>query len=95
MIVVAVVLCCLGLFILLCKHLEDVVHRVVKWQRKSHERISTLEVNDFAQDARLDNQQKHIKRLREDVKEMGKDIGWTDDDRKTQVMKTKDPTDPE
>jgi len=96
MIIVAIVLVCVGLFILFCKTLEDDVGKVVEYQRQTHERISvvhdrvsTIEQHEYAQDARLDHQQKQLKGLREDVSEMGKDIGWKDDNRKTQVMKQK------
>ncbi len=102
MIVLAAVFCCLGLFIIFCKMLEERVNKVVGFQKKihdvqrqTHERISSLEVHEHAQDARLDRTQNVVRRLREDVNEMGKDIGWKDDDRKTQVMKqkNKDPDD--
>jgi hypothetical protein len=94
MIVVAVVLCCLALFILLCKSLEDTISRVIAWatawQRRTDERISTLEDHDYAQDARLDKQQDTLKSVKGELKEMGKDVGWSDDNRKTQVMKLED-----
>lgn len=93
MIIALVVVCCVVLFIILCKNLEDTVNRVSSYQRKTHERISQIEQHEYAQDARLDRHQKVIGRIREDVNEMGKDIGWKDDDRKTRVMKAKDSDD--
>lgn len=90
MIIALVVVCCIVLFIILCKNLEDTVNRVSNYQRKTHERISQIEQHEYAQDARLDRHQKVISNIRSDVNEMGKDIGWKDDDRKTRVMKQKD-----
>lgn len=95
MIVLAIVLCCLGLFVILCKQLEERVDKVVGYQRKTFDRISQIEVHEHKQDARLDRQQGLIQNLRTDVNEMGKDIGWKDDDRKTRVMKQKSPTEPD
>lgn len=102
MIVTVIILCCVGLFVILCKQLESRVDRVVDFSRKTHERISRIELHEneqdqhlYAHDSRLDRQQKIVTRLQQDVGEMGKDIGWKDDDRKTQVMrqKNKDPDD--
>ena len=93
MIIALVVVCCVVLFIILCKNLEDTVNRVSSYQRKTHERISQIEQHEYAQDARLDRHQKVIKDIRSDVNEMGKDIGWKDDDRRTRVMKKKDSDD--
>ena len=93
MIIALVVVCCVVLFIILCKNLEDTVNRVSSYQRKTHERISQIEQHEYAQDARLDRHQKVIKDIRSDVTEMGKDIGWKDDDRRTRVMKKKDSDD--
>lgn len=90
MIAALVVVVCVVLFIILCKNLEDTVNRVSSYQRKTHERISQIEQHEYAQDARLDRHQKAIGLIRADVNEMGKDIGWKDDDRKTRVMKMKE-----
>lgn len=93
MIIALVVICCVCLFIILCKNLEETVDRVSSYQKQTHERISQIEQHEYAQDARLDKHQKVINAIRSDVNEMGKDIGWKDDDRKTRVMKTKDSSD--
>lgn len=100
MILAAIIICCLGLFVILCKQLEARVDKVVGYQHKTHrhiaetdERISQIETHNYKQDARMDRQQGAIQHLRADVNEMGKDIGWKDDDRKTRVMKQKDPDD--
>lgn len=101
MIGIVILLCCIGLFVILCRQLEARVDRVVDYQRKTHERISQMELKEneqdqhlYAHDSRLNRQQKIVLRLQGDVREMGKDIGWSDDDRKTRVMKQKN-TDPD
>jgi hypothetical protein len=98
--VAAVVLAALTLFVILCKHLEDLVNKVIVWLKKADERISTLEVHEDNQDARLDAQGHRLDRqgdtlrsVKTELKEMGKDVGWNDDNRKTQVLKLKDPPD--
>lgn len=93
MIPLAIVFCCLGLFVLLCKQVEDKVNAVIDYQKTQHERITSIEQHELEQDGRLDRQGKALKHLRDDVSEMGKDIGWKDDDRRTRVMKQKDPSD--
>ena len=102
MIVTAIILCCVGLFVILCRQLESRVDKIVDFSRQTHERISRIEDHEneqdqhlYAHDSRIDRTQKELKQLKKDVNEMGKDIGWSDDDRKTQVMKqkNKDPDD--
>lgn len=86
------VLLCLGIFVLFLRYLENRVEKVVEQQHDVVERISTLEAHDYAQDARLDKQQKIVKTLTKDVTAIGEDIGydggWGDDGRKTELSKT-------
>ncbi len=82
-----IVLLVLAVFVLILKTLEDKMVKIGKRQRDSDTRISGLEIKDFGQDLRLDAQQRHIKELKQDVDELGKDLGWTDDKRRTQVLK--------
>lgn len=82
-----IVLAVLSVFVIVFKLLEDKMVRLNKRQRHSETRIGGLEVKDYAQDLRLDHQQKAIK-------ELAKDVGWNDDKRKTEVMK-KGPDDTE
>lgn len=89
MIFIAVVLGCLGAFILLCRWLANYVDGVVTKQTHQEERISSLEVKDYAQDARLDAHRKAIIQAKKDIKALGKDVGWDDSNRATQVMDTK------
>jgi hypothetical protein len=107
MTILAVVLVCLALFIILCYSLEDTVNGVLARQRKHHERISTLEANEYTQDVLLDrhgkaitgiskavsHQSQKITTLTGDVKEIEEDIGWEDDMRRTQLMKKDTPSD--
>lgn len=85
----AIVLACLGAFILLCRWLANYVDRVAKKQGHHEERISSLEVKDYAQDARLDMHRKALIQAKKDIKALGKDVGWDDSNRSTQVMETK------
>ncbi len=82
----------LGIVLLFLRYLEGRVDRVSTQQQEVVERISTLEVNDYAQDARLDRQQHIVKRLTRNVQEIGEDVGWDggwgDDGRKTELSKT-------
>jgi hypothetical protein len=80
MIFAVIVLAVLGVFVIIFKLLEDKTERIIKRQRRSETRIEGLEVKDYAQDLRLDHQQRAIK-------ELGKDVGWDDDRRKTGVIK--------
>ncbi len=92
---IAVVVGCLLAFLLLCWLMWDEISRVVRWQRKQHDRISKLEVHEseqdnllMAHDSRLDRQHAQLKMVKSDVKELGKDVGWSDDLTKTQLNKT-------
>ncbi len=82
-----IVLLVLTVFVLIFKALEDKMVKIGKRQRDSETRISGLEIKDFSQDVRLDAQQRHIIELKTDVNELGKDLGWVDDKRRTQVLK--------
>ncbi len=111
MITLAVVLCCLALFVILCFQLEDQIHRGLKYllgkqvnaderiskleanEFEAEKRISTLEFQDYAAKARLDRQAVDIDLLKGEVKELGEDVGWEEDKRKTQVMKRGEPDD--
>lgn len=85
---VAIALGCLAGIIFLCAWLTGYVDKVVSWQRKQHDRISTLEVNDYRQDTKLDKHTAQLHMLKRDVKTLGKDVGWGDDLSKTQLAKT-------
>ena len=82
--------------------MRDELRKVLGQIRKHHERISVLEETDFkhqgridklagtdaAHESRLDRQHAVIHMLKADVKELGKDVGWSDDMTKTQLAKT-------
>lgn len=86
LIVLASVGICIVLVMLFIRHLENRVNDVDEKQQKDEERISTLEVNDYNQGIRLDAHRKALVQVKKDVRELGKDIGWNDSDRSTQVM---------
>lgn len=77
---------CVLLIMLFVRQLEDRVDSVDTKQKKDEERISVLEVRDDTQDARLDAHRRAIIQVKKDVKGLGKDIGWDDSNRATQVM---------
>lgn len=90
----------LALLLILMRYLEHRVSRVAKKQQHQEERISGLEIKDYGQDFRMDAQDKKLEildtrtvRTLRDVKELGRDIGWGDDKRKTDVLKK--PTSPD
>jgi hypothetical protein len=89
---VAVVFVSLALLFILFKKLEDRIRHLIGWQKHSQDRLSSLEVKDYAQDYRLDNHRDHIQALSDDIGALSRDIGWDDDKLKTQVIKT-DPDD--
>lgn len=107
MIIASVVVVCLVLFIILCKHLEDGIGRLfgkvsklIKWTKHLDDRISSLEVKDTSQDMRLDQHdqrfgedERAVRMLSKEVGELGQDIGWDDDCKKTQELKLPDPDD--
>lgn len=84
----AVVAACLGAFLILCWQLWGSIEKVINSLRRHDNRISSLEVKDYAQDARLDVHRKHIIQAKKDIKALGKDVGWDDSNRSTQVMET-------
>lgn len=88
MIFLAVVFGCLAAFIFLCRWLANHVDGVAAKQVTHEDRISSLEVKDYAQDARLDMHRKHLIQAKKDIKALGKDLGWDDSNRATQVMET-------
>lgn len=79
---------CIILIMLFLRHLEGRVNKVDDTQHQAVERISSLEVKDYAQDARLDAHRKALIQVKKDVRELGKDVGWDDSGRSTQVMDT-------
>lgn len=90
----------LVLLLILYRYLEHRVSKVAKLQQHQEERISGLEIKDYGQDFRMDAQDKKLDildtrtvRTLRDVKELGRDIGWGDDKRETQVLKPKPPPD--
>lgn len=85
----AVVAGCLLAFMILCWVMWDEIERVVRWQRKQHDRISKLEVHEMTQDSKLDRQQAQLKMVKRDIEELGKDVGWDDNKTKTQSAKTR------
>lgn len=82
------VLAALALFILLCLYLTGYVDRVVRWQKHQHERISVLEEHEVSQDSRLDRQHAVLKMVKKDLQTLGRDVGWGDDNTKTQLNRT-------
>lgn len=82
-----IVLSVLGVFVLILKKMEDRLVRLDKTQGNSDDRISGLEVKDYAQDLRLDTQQRIMKDILRNLDELGRDVGWSDDRRSTQVIK--------
>lgn len=85
-IVLAAVGSCILLVMLFVYHLETRVDKVDTTQQQSEERISTLEVHDYNHEARLDAHRKALIQVKKDVRGLGKDIGWDDSNRATQVM---------
>jgi len=92
-----IVLAVLSVFVILFRHLENklgtfsqAVNSIRRWQGHTHDRISSLEVKDFNQDFRLDDQEKALEEVSKDLNELSKDIGWSDDRRKTDVIKKPD-----
>jgi len=88
---VAVVFVSLALLFILFKKLEDRIRKLVGWHSHAEDRISSLEVKDYAQDYRLDNHRNHINTLRNDIDTLGRDVGW-DDDKLTTIKPDPDDT---
>lgn len=86
LIVLGSVSICILLIMLLVRQLETRVDKVDTQQKQDGERISTLEVHDYNHGIRLDTHRKVIVQLKQDVRGLGKDIGWDDSNRATQVM---------
>ena len=96
----ALILCGLVLVIILYRLLETRVNKLFRSLRHTDDRVSSLEIKDFGQDFRMDAHDKRLEthdrrfqRLNVEVKELGRDIGWSDDQRKTDVIKPKTPPD--
>ena len=79
-------ICCVALLALLTRRLEKSVDSVRRWHRKTHERISHLEVNDVTQDIQLDQHKTTITNLQGEVKQLGRDVGWSDDKQSTEEI---------
>lgn len=79
---------CLAAFALLCWMMWDEITRVVRWQRKQHDRISKLEVHEKDQDSLLIRHDAQMGMIRRDVSAIGKDVGWSDDRTKTKALTT-------
>jgi len=99
---IAVVVGCLIAFVILCWIMWDEIERVVRWQRKQHDRISKLEVHErdqdnmlMSHDSRLDRQHTSLRMIRGDLKELGKDVGWGDDRTKTKALPPDDEPPPD
>lgn len=86
LIVLASVGSCIVLIMLVVHHLESRVDKADMRQKKDEERISSLEVHEYNQDMRLDAHRKVLVQVKKDVRGLGKDIGWDDSHRTTQVM---------
>lgn len=80
------VLAALLLILFLIRHSEKRVEWVMRFTRKTHERISALEVNDVSQDIRIHDQGKAIDTQSKLIKDLGKDVGWGDDKQQTEVI---------
>lgn len=89
LIVLGAVSVCILLIMSFFRHLEARVDKADVTQKHDSDRISSLEVKDYAQDARLDYHRKHLIQVKKDVKQLGKDVGWDDSGHSTQVMDTK------
>jgi hypothetical protein len=90
----AIVLTVLAAIVTPCWIMWDEIRKVVASLRKHHDRISKLEVHETKQDgmlishdAEIDRQHAQLTMARRDIKELGKDVGWGDDDTKTLVSK--------
>lgn len=88
------ILCGIVLLALLYRMLEQRVDAVIRWIRHTDDRVSSLEVKDYGQDFRMDDHDKKLdthdqrfQRVNVELKELGKDIGWSDNNRKTEVVK--------
>lgn len=91
----ALIFVALAGLLILYKLLEGSVRRLLGWQKKAEERISSLEVDTFKQTARLDRHTSFMKRIRRDVNVLGHDVGWQDDLHKTQTIEKTPPDKPE
>jgi len=81
------------LLVLFAKHIEELVMPLFRRQRKHHERISALEVHEVTQDIKIHDQSGAIHdqgviivEIRNEVRDLGNDLGWTDDMRNTEVI---------
>lgn len=87
-------LLCISLAFALARIVRAVVDKFVRWQRHQDDRLSSLEVKETVQDERLDQHdqrfhedERAVRMLSKEVGELGKDVGWEDDQRKTEVLK--------
>lgn len=95
MIIVAIVCLFVALLFYLYQKQHDATRRLLHWQSKAEERISTIEVGNQNREVRHGRVVAFIKRLRRDVNAIGRDVGWEDNHHKTQVIKKQDPPPPD
>ncbi len=95
-----IALCVLVLVLILYRLLEHRVSVLLRRSRYNDDRISSLEVKDYGQDNRMDGHDKTLdvhddrfRRLHNEVKELGRDVGWDDDMRRTDIHKIDTPPD--
>lgn len=91
--VVYVAVVTIGLFLLFRWYQRHTLRKLVRWTKHHDDRISSLEVKDTVQDERLDQHdqrfhedERALRMLSKEVGELGKDVGWEDDRRETQVL---------
>ena len=78
---------------LLYRRLEARIEEVLDTQDEAEGRLLGLEVKEYSQDERMDSLEstlvahaKFMVSTRRDVDNLGRDVGWDDSKRKTQVM---------
>lgn len=83
----------LVLFILFCRRLESRIEALKDDQEDVEGRVIGLEVKEYSQDERLEehdsvigNHARFMVHMRREVDELGRDVGWDDNKRRTQVM---------
>lgn len=83
----------LVLFILFCKRVEERVDELRDSQEDVEARVLGIEVKEYSQDERLEGHDKlfdtHARfmvKTKREVDELGRDVGWEDGKRQTQVM---------
>lgn len=84
---------CTVIVILFLRRVEQRVHALALEHEDVEGRILGLEVKEYTQDERLEghdqsinNQARFIVKIKKEVDELGRDVGWDDNKRLTQVM---------